>query len=257
MNVTTAPSSGLTLAHLAPEPRTHNFILGATGSGKSTLVYDMVEEYRRLHPSHSVWILDPKPELFAERDPKKYGKVTFPLGTLAVVRRNREGVVCNGRLIRESDGFKWPKDERVFIIQSVPKALEFLTWRLHHPNVTAPALVVMLEAVHFIGHTRADAEVRHILQLGRQIGVGSIIIHQTPTYVDHTFFSESSRLYVGFLTDDEHIKKVIRCATWPGKRYLLDHPTPPLYWWMLDQRKRTAYYFTLDKKQLPKGGDAH
>lgn len=225
--------------------------MGATGSGKSTLVYDLVEEYHRLHPRHTIWLIDPKPELFPERK-REYGRRVFPLGTLPVIRRKREGVVANARLIRDADGFRF-KDETVFAIQSEQKALEFLTWRLHHPDVDRPSLAVFLESVQFIGHARADAAVRHVLQLGRQIGLGSLIIHQTPTWVDSTFFSESARLYVGFLTDDEHIKKVIRCATWPGKRTLLEHPTPPRYFWMIEQRQRTAYYFTLDKE----GGDSH
>lgn len=254
MNVTTAPSSGLTLAHLAPEPRTHNFVLGATGSGKSTLVYDMVEEYHRLHSSHHLWIIDPKPELFPERK-KEYGRRVFPLGTLPVVRRKREGVVCNGRLVRDADGFKWPKDETVFVIQSVDKALEFLRYRLAHPDVTAPSLAVFLESVHFIGHARADAEVRHTLQLGRQIGLGSVLIHQTPTWVDGTFMSESSRLYVGHLRKLDHRKRVVEAVSLPDAKRFLE-PVAPRYWWMIDQTRGRAYYFTLDKS-AQKGGDAH
>jgi len=244
---TAQPSTpqGLTLAHLAPLPRTRSFILGATGSGKSTLVDDLVEEYHRLHPTHLLWIIDPKPELFPERK-KEYGRRVFPLGTLPVIRKGREGIVCNGRLINEPDGFKW-RDETVFVIQSVSKALAFLRYRLAHPDVVHPCLVVFLESMHFIGHARADVEVRQVLQLGRQLGMGAMLIHQTPTWVDGTFMSESDRLYVGHLRKLDHRKRVVESVALQDARRFMD-AVPPRFWWMIDQATGRAYYFSLNKE---------
>lgn len=236
----------MTLAHLAPAPRSRAFIVGATGSGKSVLLAELVEEYHRLHPRHRIVIIDPKPHFFVERR-KEYGRRVFPFGARSVVRKKREGVIVNGRLIRDGDSFAMADDEMVFVIQSVPKALSYLMWRLKHPDVIRPTLAVFDESVQFIGHTRADAPVRETLQLGREIGLGSVLIHQTPTWVDNTFASESERLFVGHLGDEEHRKKIMRWAALPkeGKARFAD-PVPMHTWWMIDQRAGRAYSFTLN-----------
>lgn len=226
-----------------PTPRSRTLIVGSVGSGKSTLGAALLESYHGLHPLHRIFIIDPK-ERFV---PRQYetGRI-FPFGFTARRHTRVDGVTVNAVHIRGLVGYRWPKDETVFLIQDEDKALEAFEWLYRNHDVRKPILIYNDES--FDIHNKAglvDPSFRKIIQMGREKGLGHITINQRPARIDRTLITESDYLYVGRLNSLSDRKRISEEANILNQRDLWQ-PMPKRCFWFIDQAGgRSGERFTI------------
>lgn len=236
------PPAKSQLQRLVFRPKSRNFIVGSVGSGKSTVGCTLLETYRREHPTHPIYIIDPKRRFFAA--PDQDNPRLFPHGPAATVHGRREGVTVNGYEVKNVWAHRY-KHEKVFVVQDTETALEVFNYLLDKHDVRNPTMLYLDESMVFVGTTRASPGLRAIIQMGREMGIGTAIINQRPAWIDKTFLSESDRLYVGTLFNPEDCKTVASYAPTNIRPRLLD-PLPQKHFWLVDRLKPAeSMYFKL------------
>lgn len=242
---TTSPNDTMWRA-LCPPPCSRGFIVGSVGSGKSTVGGGILEAYHRFFASHRLFIVDPKHRFFAQ---KTNTHLLFPSGVTSSNHGRRDGVTVNATLLKgvgKLGRYSIP-DSGTFVIQDTEDCLEFFDWILKHHDVRKPVLIYLDESFDFMRGVRAYPLLRKIIQMGREMGIGILIVNQRPSYVDATFISESERLYVGTLHNVNDRKKLADTVAIPNAQDLLI-PMPKHTFWLINQAKpESSFQFRLTK----------
>ena len=182
---------------LTPLPCSRNLIVGSVGSGKSTVGATLLEWYHAFHPTHSIYIIDPKRRFIPIRDDSAF---LFPEGVSAKNHGRVNGVSVNARLLTSVPLFV-PKEPVVYLIHSQGLALRMFDWLFKHSNVRRPVLIYNDESLDIHRGNLVDYRFKRIIQMGREKGLGHVTINQRPKRIDTTLISESDRLYVGNLNN--------------------------------------------------------
>lgn len=230
--ISTNPAPASIWNRITPRPNSRSLICGSVGSGKSTLGCTLLESYRSAHPLHPIYIVDPKKRFFPV-DPEKYGPRLFPRGAAATNHGKTDGVSVCAYLLRDEDGYNKPHD-RTFLIQSHAKSLEFFSHIFEAADVRRPTLLYMDETHDYFRGGRADYRLRRIIQMGRERGIGVILINQLLRFIDTTFVSESERIFVGTLHHINDRKRLAETVAIPEPKRLLV-PMDARIFWMIDQ----------------------
>ncbi|PWT73351.1 MAG: hypothetical protein C5B59_13680 [Bacteroidetes bacterium] len=200
-------SNSWNLQSLIPEPCTRSFICGWTGAGKSTLLEVLLNGYNAYHPGHWLFIIDPKGRYLPVEAESDFEQNLFPDGYDSIVHGRRRVVPVIGSVMGKP---RTPKEgEGVLVVRENSDALRFFDWLLEHSDVNHPSLVCMDESIEVMHGVQAHKSFRRITQMGRERGIGCIILNQRPTYIDGTWLSESQYVYCGTLIKANDIRRVI------------------------------------------------
>lgn len=235
------------LRTIIPLPSTRIFILGSTGSGKSTLQSVMLEGYHQLFPRHRIYIVDPKKRFYPQ--PEKNQNRLFPDGSLSRVIKNRIMVPINANLIHDVDGFNYD-DEWAWLVQDHQKTIELMDWLYAHPNAKRPAVIAFDESFDFVPGARAHPSLRRLMQQGRELSVGVWITNQRPAWIDQTMFSETNRLYLGRLFHVKDRERMVDHAPFASvqKCRELLVPMPEHEWYLINKDKpQRSFKFRLSR----------
>lgn len=226
---------------VTPRPRSRTLILGATGSGKSTLGCTLLESYHEQHPRDVIYIMDPK-ERFVPRD--NDSTRLFPDGPTARIHGRVEGVAVNAVLLRNPYGFRWDH-ERCFLVQDWDKITETLDYLWANHDVRRPVMVYNDESLELHNEAaRIHPSMRRLIQMGREKGLGHITISQRPMGIGKTLRTETDKLFIGCLFDPGDLKAVSSLANVPPegngitKRSLLA-PVRQRYFTYIDQHDQS------------------
>lgn len=241
------PSSrpSLSLAAVTPRSRSRSFIVAWTGSGKSTLAAALLEEYHRLHPRHVLYLIDPKRRFVPVEIPSQddYTGPIFPDGPASQNFGRRDGVAVVGDFLTKA---RTPPDRgpAVFVVQDEASIHELCEWLYKHATVRRPSLLFADESFDLVSRRQHDP-FRRLIQQGREIGVGSVVINQRPANIDQTWITESQQLYVGRLTKPEDRDRMVKASAveqaWP----ILAKPIPKFQWVYIDQENERFTRFRL------------
>lgn len=189
--------------------------MASTGSGKSTLAAALVEDYMRRHPAHQLIILDPK-DRFEPTGLELAGGPVFPDGPHERIIGRRRAVRVQGhywrfpRLLRPQHQVSiWSRD-----MGSPDLLFDHLFENAH---IRRPLLVFADETINLFGNGgRATLPFRRLMQMGRALGIGMLLVNQRPKWIDGTLASDTENLYVGRLgnqADFAHIRKELTPTT--------------------------------------------
>ena len=199
--------SSLRLQEVLPKPSTRSFICGWTGAGKSTLLEVFLDGYHKEHPNHWLYVIDPKGRYLPIESEGNIDGSLFPEGYDSTVIGRRNLVPIIGSPITK--GREPKRNEGVLVITENSDALRFFDWLLENSDVRTPSLVCMDESIEVMHGVQAHKSFRRVTQLGRERGIGCIILNQRPTYIDGTWLSESQNVYCGTLIKANDIRRVI------------------------------------------------
>ena len=228
------------------EPSTRNFIVASVGSGKSTLGCVILDKYHEIYPNHRIYIVDYKRRFFSDSD-NDHARL-FPYGTHATIMGRREGVIVNGKLGNHPAQWIMPRGG-VRIIQDEESAEYFCEWIFNHHDIRRPVLIYFDETFDIMGSGhRANPALRRIIQMGRELGIGLLLINQRPSWIDRTFMTEADVIYYGQLHSRNDRLYVLEETAVREKFGIDDSPVPPFCWWKINQKNPDeSFYFTLDK----------
>jgi DNA helicase HerA-like ATPase len=228
----------LTLKDIAHPPRSRSFIVGTTGTGKSTLSAALLRQYKERHPHHLLYIVDPKRRFVPvepdEEDPEDL--TLFPHGTKERIWGRRTGVaVLAGRLDVLNGRHLWDNDTS-FVVQDSHVVHQLMDWLYDNSDVRTPSLLYLDESSDMMHGSRADPSLRRLLQQGREIGCGAMIVNQRPAWIDRTVLTESDQLYVGTLDHEDDRKAISRVSPLSAQERL-ETPVSLHSWFFVNKRK--------------------
>jgi hypothetical protein len=178
----------------------------------------------------------------------------FPWGFRERPFGRRTKVPVQARLLHKATGYRHRADT-AFIVPA-EAGDELFAWLYEHADVRKPAMVYIDESVDFMAMHRAMYSLRRLVQQGREIGVGLVIVHQRPAWIDQTFFSESQRIICGSLYQPDDLKRMMDQCRKPSLRKVLATTLPARTWAYLDQQtpaNSRLFKFVLDREGAAKG----
>lgn len=222
---------------LTPKPFTRSLIVGSVGTGKSTIGCSILESYHKFFPSHEIYIIDPKQRFFAKKkDKENTSTKIFPDGFIATNHGRRDGVAVYAQNLRFADELR-SKKQKVFICQDPDECIGLFSWMFTNHDIRKRKMLCYLdESFDFVKNVRANPELRKLIQMGRELGIGMVIVNQRPSYIDATFISEANRLYIGTLHNSNDRKRLAETVAIPRAKELLV-PMEKHTFWMINQNK--------------------
>lgn len=242
-----APLSTVTqLGQVIPRPGSRCFYVAQTRAGKSTLATASLGEYHRWYPDHYIWIVDLKGRgryLAVERE--QSNDPLFPDGVLPQVRDGRRVVPVVAEEMGKRPRFPVNGD-RCTVVHSLEGTINLCKFLYTEGTVDRPNVVYFDETIDLMrGDFRAVEPVRKLSQHGGELAIGAWHVNQMPSYVDRTWFTEATQLYVGRLVNEEDREKVARHVTVPGAAAYLEAPLPPYHFLYIDQEREKLAKFNL------------
>lgn len=224
----------LSVDAVMPSSRAHAFIVGSTGSGKSTLGAALVDAVRFVSPSRVVFIMDYK-QRFVGVDPvpELPQQTLFPDGVTALPHGRVEGVATFAHDLKRPP-LRSLEPRTAWLVQDEDLILKMCRWLYDHADIRRPVTIYFDETADLMSGTRAHANIRRLLQQGREKAIQLIVINQRPFFVDQTFFSESSYLYVGYLSREDDRIRVRKEIDYDPFVRLMESPLPKRTWMYLD-----------------------
>lgn len=240
--VTLVPSA------IIPEPGSRSFILGSTGSGKSTVGCAILEAYKMRHPSHPVIILDPKEAFVPDGKEWRTGDAVFPDGP-------HERIIGKVRARRvHGEWWRWPRIflpiRRVSVYQHADT--DALFWHLHkHADVRTPIILYADETLDILRNARASLDFRRLIQQGRARGITMVMINQRPKWIDKTMVSDVEYLHVGRLGYQEDAKHTRKELVPTAISRQLPEDIEQHHWWFVDRiHPRRSRAYTLQQEEV-------
>ena len=220
---------------LTPKPFSRSLIVGSVGTGKSTVGCSILESYHRYFPAHEIYIIDPKQRFFAKRNEEESPRL-FPEGFTAINHGRRDGVSVHAHLLRFAEELR-PRKQKVFLCQDPEECNNLFSWMFINHDIRKRKMLCYLdESFDFVKNVRAQPELRKLIQMGRELGIGLVIVNQRPSYIDATFISEANRLYIGTLHNSNDRKRLADTVAIPNAKELLV-PMQKHTFWMVNQNK--------------------
>lgn len=237
-------SSGIrTIDDVCIEPCTRNFIVASVGSGKSTLASHILERYYKKYPHHRIYIIDYKERFFPKQIDKNepgYGWL-FPFGCGAWEQGRKQGVTINARLGNHPIRWSLPRGGAV-VIQGEDQIKAFYPWAFQHHDIKQPMVVFLDESFDTMSGNRADPNLRRLIQMGRELGIGTLVINQRPHYIDRTFITEADRLFYGHLNSEQD-RIFVLDETGLRDKGVSELKIPKFHWWSIDQSNPDNDFF--------------
>lgn len=239
-------SSVSSLAQVIPRPSSRAFFVAQTGAGKSTISAAALEEYHRTYPGHYLWIVDLKGrgryypvERLAADDP------LFPEGIFPREVGGRMAIPVVAAEMGKKPRFP-DEGDRCTVVHSLDGALALCRWLYTHSDVRHQNVVYFDETIDLMrGDFRASDGVRRLSQHGRELGVGVWHLNQMPSYIDRTWITEATQLYIGRLANEEDREKLARHSTVEGVEHYLTRPLPRYEFLYIDQEHEHLAKFRL------------
>lgn len=221
------------LGAFVPQPKSRTFIVGATGTGKSTLAAALLDRYALDHPTHRIALIDSKHRFTTKWDERS--PHLFPWGFRERNFGRRDQVPVQARILKGPPGFL-AKDDLAFIVPG-ESADGFFQWLYRKADIRRPWQVFIDESVDFMAAVRAMFSLRRLIQQGRELGVGLTILHQRPAWVDQTFFSEARAIIAGSLYHPDDLARMRKLCPRESLRPQFQHALPARTWAYLDQQQ--------------------
>lgn len=199
----------------APLPCSRNLIAGVTGGGKSVLEAALLEQYHAMHPNHINYIVDVKDRFHHERPDKD--KRIFPEGWDAHVHGKRLSTSIRATLMESADQRIWGGNN-IVLIKSRQTTLDLIRKLFKDGDYNKKVMIWFDELLPFCPSNsgRLDYEVRTVLQLGRERGIGAVGISQRLIWLDSAIAAQAGRIYIGVLETNDDLEKIAKLKGAPG-----------------------------------------
>jgi DNA helicase HerA-like ATPase len=221
MVIQTAPHETMLWRLYTPLPASRNLIAGVTGGGKSLLECALIEQYNAMHPSHINYVIDVKDRFYAEKPNKT--KRLFPEGWDARVHGKRLSTAIRATQIDDADRPIWGGNN-VVLVKEKDVTVELIRKLFRHGDYNKKVMLWFDELLPFCPSNsgRLVYEVRQVLQLGRERGIGAVGISQRLIWLDSAIASQASRVYIGMLETTDDLEKIAKLKGVPGITSLRD-----------------------------------
>lgn len=192
------------------------FLVGETGTGKSTLAEILALEYLKEYPTARMLVVDTKPRFNAERElngftTKQSGRYKkWGIGSDAF--KNSIAIPGKDSVKRELDQV-WRLHSRIAIVHTEREsewgyAAHVVTEFYERYGATIPRLVFVDELADFYQH-RVNSDIfQRIARNGRERNCSMIAASQRPRKIPVEVITEMKRLYMFHLSYKEDIKHV-------------------------------------------------
>lgn len=207
-------SEPLTYQDIRLMPRGRHLLLGTTGSGKSTVMDQLIGDWTETQPNPRTLILDSKPRFRAEWELsglsashryKRWRRGPVVPNSVALDLTGRSGS------IRAQLKQAWALKHRVVIAQTGEQAdLPYLRaaahWFYADARDSYSQLLAVDELADFFGTSGAAGRGDSLLKVvrsGREMNVGFVGAAQRPKGLPHSFMTEVSALYLFTLASDK------------------------------------------------------
>lgn len=247
---TTTPDSAA-LAPVLTLPRAgRTAIFGMTGAGKTILADTLRATWLRKYPTGKVLIIDSKPHYRAQwqlngitaahlyRKWDTSNEHDFVPGSIVLAMDNPARAAHDLR-----QAFK---KSRVVIVQGGKDLWPALLWYAKtfyeiFSNKQGPRLLDVDEAADFFEVNRFGGILLQALRAGRQLGLGVLMGSQRPVFLPKATLTESDRLYVLKLKNEDDLKTIQKNGGLPR--------------WVEAPRKFFEFrYYNFYEEQYPSGG---
>lgn len=209
------------LAAILPKPKTRSFICAQTGEGKTTLEMTLIRGLHRRHREHRFVFLDPK-RIFYPTAPAA-GEL-LPEGVNFRIIGRREVLPVAGALRRHFGLRDRLRHGGVWIVQERESMEELYDWLYKNAGARYPTWVVADETFDMQKGVRADRGFRRLIQEGRQLGIGMIMINQRPVWIDKAMLSETQYFYIGRLGYGEDRQFLVKSLPDRYRPLLIEEP---------------------------------
>lgn len=158
----------MTIKDLIPKPQERMLVVGATGTGKTTLSKCLLTAIGRANPKQAILVIDPK--CTYDPEDREYKMVRSPSALNWWIRRHR-------RIHYRPHP----------MAQTVSDYDEVYRWAYNRHDI----LVYTDETYLTMHHTTSPDWQRAIVTCGRELGVGAIFATQRPSGIDLRVYTES------------------------------------------------------------------